>query len=423
MSNTITCPQCQSAIEITEVISAQLESQIRNQLQTEFVEKNRKLADERVEMQAQQKRLADQESDFAARVQTALAAEKDQLLAKARLGAKESLKLEMKDQSDQLVAAKAEIAMFQEQELELRRKTRELERNAERQALELERKLDERQAVIQAEAVKRADEESSLKLAERDQKIEALAKQLKDAQRKLEQGSQQIQGDVQEVALEALLKEAFPRDEIERVGKGVNGGDVLHRVFDSKGRECGTILWESKRTKNWDGKWIGKAIDDQQNVQASCVCILSAVLPKGIEGCDQQSGVWIADWKCAQLVACFLRESILQVAEARAAMDGQHEKSDLLYKYMSSEELKSRMRGMVEPLIEMEKDLQSEARVLTARWKRRRKQLGRAMVSASAFYGDVQGIIGSSLPQIEGLELKALESPDETENSDDDQAA
>jgi hypothetical protein len=248
--------------------------------------------------------------------------------------------------------------------------------------------------------LRQADEQSALKLAERDQKIEALAKQLQEAQRKLEQGSQQTQGDVQEVALENLLAEAFSKDVIERIGKGASGGDLLHHVFDHNGRECGTILWESKRTKKWDSNWVGKAIADQQGAQATCVCIVTAAMPDGIDHIGECSNVWIASWPCASSAALALRRVLIEAGQFRLAADGQHGKRDL---------------------VEMEKDLQSEMSAWTARWKKRRKQLDRAMMSITGLYGDLQGIIGSSLPEIESMSLLALESSEnaaEAQNED-----
>jgi hypothetical protein len=420
MSDTITCPECQAEIEVTEVMQAQLAATIRSEMQAEFAEKARKLSTERDELAKAQTQLADSQAEFNEQVKVAVATERDSLAAKLRVEAQQAVAIEIADRDEQLAKAKSKLKEFESQELELRRKTRELQEQAEQQELEVARTLDLERQKIRDSALKQADEQLTLKLAERDQKIEALGKQLQDAQRKLEQGSQQTQGDVQEVALETLLSEAFPHDVIERVGKGASGGDVLHHVFDHNGRECGVILWESKRTKAWNGDWIGKAIDDQQAAKATVVCVVSSVLPKDVEHIDQCSGVWIASWSCTRLAADLLRHCILEVSQARAATEGQNGKMELLYNYMSSDEFRSRLRGIAEPYQEMEKDLQSEMRVINARWKKRRKQLDRVMLSATGLYGDLQGIIGSSLQQIKGMELLALES-DVDESAEENQ--
>lgn len=383
---------------------------IQEKLQAEFAEKSSKLSSAQEQLEKERAQLEVSLASVDEQVATALAGERDKLVEKLRTEANQAAAVEIADRDEQLRSAEARLKSFETQELELRRKTRELEQKAEQQELEVARKLDEERKAIRSEALKQADEQALLRIAERDQKIDALANQLREAQRKLEQGSQQTQGEVQEVALEQLLSDMFPTDVIERVGKGERGGDILHHVFDASGRECGVILWESKRTKAWNANWIGKAIDDLQGAKATAVCIVSAVMPSGVEHLDQKSGVWVSSWSCVKLVAGLLRHSLLEVSQARAAADGQHGKMELLYNYMASEELRGRLRGIVEPYQEMEKDLRSEMRAINARWKKRRKQLDRVLLSASGLYGDLQGIIGGSLPEIEAMEMLALEA-------------
>ncbi len=416
MSDTLTCPQCQAEIEITEVMSAQLATNIRGELQAEYAEKTRMLAADRSELAKLREQLDASRAGFDEQVKEAVAKERQSLVATLRVEAQQAVALEISDRDEQLSAAKVQLKTFEAQELKLRKRARELEEQAEQQELEVARRMDAERQKVRDAALKQADEQSALKLAEQQSKIDALAKQLQDAQRKLEQGSQQTQGDVQEVALESLLTEMFPTDVVERVGKGERGADVLHHVFDASGRECGVILWEAKRTKAWNANWVGKAIDDLQAAKATVVCIVSAALPSGIEHLDHKSGVWISNWSCVKLVAGLLRHGLLEVAQARAATDGQHGKMELLYNYMASEEVRGRLRGIVEPYQEMEKDLRSEMRAINARWKKRRKQLDRVLLSASGLYGDLQGIIGSSLPEIEAMEMLALEADVEAED-------
>lgn len=399
----------QQELDLARRLDAERKS-VQEKLQAEYADKSSKLS-------AAQEKLANEREQLDARlasmdelVAAAIASERDKLVERVRKEVNDAAAIELADRDEQLKSAQSKLKAFEAQELELRRKTRELEERTEQQELEVARKLDEERNVIRADALKRADEQASLKLAERDQKIDALANQLKEAQRRLEQGSQQTQGDVQEIALEGLLSSMFPSDVIKRVGKGEKGGDILHHVFDANGRECGVILWESKRTKAWNGDWVGKAIDDQQAVKATAVCIVSAALPPGIEHLDQKSGIWITSWSCVRLVAGLLRHGLLEVSQARAATDGQHSKMEMLYNYMASEELRGRLRGIVEPYLEMEKDLRSEMRAINIRWKKRRKQLDRVMLSATGLYGDLQGIIGSGLQEIEAMELLALEA-------------
>lgn len=410
MSDTITCPQCHAEFEVTEVMSAQLSAGIRSELQAEFAEKARSLAAERDQLGKTRRELEDDKAAFEDQVKVAVSRERDSLTAKLREEISQSMAVELADRDEQLTAAKSKLREFETKELELRRKTRELEERAQQQELEVARRMDDERKSIREATLRQADEQVALKLAERDQKIDALAKQLQEAQRKLEQGSQQTQGDVQELALEQLLSAAFPNDVIERIGKGTSGGDVLQHVFDPNGRECGTILWESKRTKKWDKNWIGKAVADQQESCATCVCIVSSAMPDGVEYFGESGNVWIASWQCASSAAIALRRVLIEAGQARIAANGQNGKMELVYNYLSGPAFRNRVQGLIEPYLEMEKDLQSEMRAWHSRLKKRRKQLDRAMMSMTGLYGDLQGIIGNSLQEIEGMSLLALES-------------
>jgi len=413
MSDTITCPQCQNEIEVTEVMSAQLADTIRGELQAEYAAKTRKLATDREELAGLQKQMDEQQTDFDQRVKDAVAKQRESLTATLRVEAQQAVAVDIKDQSEQLKAAKTKIDAYESTELELRKKSRELEERVEKQELEVTRRIDEERQKVREAALKQGQEEASLKIAERDQKITALGEQLRETQRKLEQGSQQTQGETLENALESLLKQEFPCDVIEPVAKGTKGGDILQHVFDSNGRETGIILWESKRTKHWQDKWVGKAIDDQQEAKATCTCIVTTAMPDKIEYIGEISGVWVASWACARSAAVAIRRVLIEAALARVATEGQHDKMELVYNYLSGTEFRNRVRGLIEPYMEMEKDLQSEMRVLNSRWKKRRKLLDRAILSISGLHGDLQGIIGTDLQEIEVMEMLALEATTE----------
>ena len=237
-----------------------------------------------------------------------------------------------------------------------------------------------------------------------------MRKKIEDLQRKAEQGSQQIQGEVQELALEELLEEEFPGDVIEPVAKGAKGGDVVQHVFDHSGRDCGAILWESKRTKNWNDKWISKALDDQQEAKASCVSIVSSALPTEVQHFGEVNGVWVASWTCVRSAAMALRHALIETARARRATEGQHGKMELVYNYISSGEFALRVKGIVSPYIEMQADLESEKRAFNRQWNKRQKQLDRAIASTTGLFGDLQGIVGNGLQEIEGIDALAIEA-------------
>jgi len=418
MNNKVTCPQCRAEFPIDQVLSAQLDEKIRGELQAEYSEKTRKLTEDRDQLAQRRKRLDTQQEQLEEQVREAVAKERATIVTKARVEAQQAVAIEIKDRDVQLKDAAEKIKTFQEQELQLRQKKRELEEQAEKQQLEIERWKDAEGKKIREATLRKAQEHYELKQVESDETIKGLLKQLEEMKRRAEQGSQQTQGEVLEIALENLLKEHFPSDVIEPVAKGVKGGDVIQHVFDGNGRECGSILWETKRTKSWSDKWLSKAIDDQQEAKTSCACIVSSALPESIPYFGEISGVWIASWPCARSAAMALRRVLIESSQARLATEGQHGKMELVYNYLSGPEFHNRIRGLIEPYVEMEKDLQSEFRALNTRLKKRQKQLDRAMMSMTGLYGDLQGIIGSSLQEIEGMELLALQSADDSDNPD-----
>jgi hypothetical protein len=409
MNNKVTCPECRTEFAIDQVLSAQFDAKIRGELQAEFSEKSHKLAKDRDQLAQLRKQLDSQREQLDEQVSAAVAKERTTILAKARVEAQQAVAIEIEDRDVQLKDAAGKIKAFQKQELQLRQKKRELEEQAEKQQLEIERRIDAERKKIREATLKQADEQNELKLAEREQQIEAMRRQIDDLKRKAEQGSQQAQGEILEIALENLLAEQFPSDVIEPVAKGVRGADVIQHVFDGNGRECGSILWEAKRTKNWNEKWLSKAIDDQQEAKASCACIVSSALPESIPYFGEISGVWISSWPCARSAAVALRRVLIESSQARLATEGQHGKMELVYGYLSGPEFRNRIRGLVEPYIEMQADLESEKRAFNRHWNKRQKQLDRAISSTTGLYGDLQGIIGSGLQEIEGMDSLALE--------------
>jgi len=311
----------------------------------------------------------------------------------------------LKDRAAALVELQARVQQASQKELTYLKEKRDLEEKLRNADLEVERKLRQELEKVRQVALKELDEQYRLKLLENEQKVEGLLRQIDEMKRKAEQGSQQAQGEVMEVALEQLLKELFPTDSIEPVPKGVHGADVIQRVLDESGTDCGLILWESKRTRHWSPQWLPKLRDDLRTVGASRSVIVSEQLPDHVRHFGQVDGVWVVSWACIHPVAIALREGLVAVAKNRRALEGQHGKMELVYDYLIGQEFYNRVSGIVEAFITMRQDLEAERRVLIARWKKREKQLDRVLFSTSGLYGDLQGIIGRSLPEIKGMSL------------------
>ncbi|MBS0266148.1 MAG: DUF2130 domain-containing protein, partial [Planctomycetes bacterium] len=293
MSDTIICPKCQFEIEVTEVLSAQLRSQMQKEFEADIRKKEAEIAERETEVARAKAAIATAEQDIDRRVAEQLGKERKQLSDEALAKARNQVTLELQDKDQQLADATTKLKAAQEAELAVRKERRELEEKAQSLELTLNRRLDEERAKIRETAKKEAADERLLKDAEKDKLISDLTRQIDDLKRKSEQGSQQTQGEVLELSLEGLLRQHFPFDEITPVPKGVHGGDVVHTVRDANGSVCGIILWESKRTKNWSDGWLQKLRDDQRAAKAQIAILVSLELPKDVTNFRHIEGIWV----------------------------------------------------------------------------------------------------------------------------------
>jgi len=410
VNNRITCPNCQTEIEITEVISSQLRASIRSEMEAELGPARQRLKQQQDDLAQRQRELQKQIESVDDQVKAKLAQERPTLERTIRERARQEQDLELKDKAAAIAELQAKVQLANQKELAFLKEKRDLEERARNVELEVGRRMQEELKKVREQALKELDEQHRLKLMEKEQQVEGLRRQIDDLKRRAEQGSQQAQGEVLEVALEELLKGLFPTDSIEPVPKGVRGADVIQRVLDDSGMDCGLILWESKRTRHWAKDWLPKLRDDLRMVGASRSIIVSEQLPEHVRHFGQVDGVWVASWACVHPVAIMLREGLIGVAKSRRALDGQHSKMELVYNYLIGQEFYNRVSGVVEAFMTMRQELEAEKRALNTCWKKREKQLERVLLSTSGLYGDLQGIIGSTLPEIRGMSLAALET-------------
>ncbi len=312
---------------------------------------------------------------------------------------------QLKDLEDNLEQKNKAINEFRQQEIELRRKQRELEDAKQEMELAIARKLDEERTKIQEAAAKKAAEEHRLKDLEKDKIINDLKVSLEDMKRKAEQGSMETQGEVLEKDFEAQLKTLFPNDNIHPVPKGVRGADIIHYVRTPLGRDCGILLWETKNTKTWSNSWIQKLKGDMITTRATLAIIVSVALPENIERFGQMEGIWISDPICALPLAAALREQLIAVSRERTISVGKNEKMEALYQYLSGTEFRQKIEGIVEAFTSMQEQLNQERRAMEKHWNQREKQIQRVIKNTVGLYGDMQGIIGGQIPKIAALEL------------------
>lgn len=423
---TIICPNCKTEIRLTESLAAPLIETTRKQFEQQLAQKDIAIAareqlarDKERELAESRAKLDDQ---IAEQVQMQLKKDRIRITAeaekKASLASANDLEqkiLEVADLQSVLKAREAKLAEAQKEQAELIKKSRELDDAKRELELTVEKRVQEGLDVTRQKAKKEAEDEQKLKVMEKEQTIAAMQKQIEDLKRRAEQGSQQLQGEVQELELENLLSRKFPFDIIEPVPKGEFGGDVLHRIMTSDNQLCGTILWEFKRTKNWSDSWLVKLRNDQRVAKAEISVIVSHALPKDLETFDMVDGVWITHPRTVLPVAMILRQSMLDIAIARKANDGQHTKMEMIYQYLTGSRFRLRVEAIVEAFSTMQEDLNKERKVIMKQWSKREQQIESVMGSTIGMYGDLQGIAGKSLPEIEGLELKALSVEEDVE--------
>jgi len=393
----ISCPHCQNEIKLTESLAAPL-------LKTKELEFKQREAELR-EREAGIERALMERLTF----ERKKVAEEEQKKARLALGTElETKQRELHDLNAVLKVRDAKLAEAQAAHADIVRKQRDLDDQKREIDLTIEKRVTASVSEIQSKAKQAAADEMKLKMLEREQLIQTMQRQIEEMRRKAEQGSQQLQGEVQEVELESLLTNRFTLDSITRVPRGEHGGDVLHRVLSSSGTPCGSILWESKRTKDWSDKWLAKLRADQRAAKADFAVIVSQVLPKGVTSFELIDGVYVVNPQCAVPVATLLRKALLELAIARQSSEACETKAAMVYQYLTGARFRQRMQAMVEAFTGMQDDLNAERKAIQKQWAKREAQLERMMQSTVGMYGDLQGIAGKSIQEIEGVDLLAL---------------
>lgn len=401
--NTIKCPNCSREIPLTEALSHQMKEGVRREYEAILRKKEDEIKKRAEELD---RKASEAEEAFARR----LAAEKERLASDARKKADEAVRLRIKAMEEENFEKDKLLNEARANELALIRKARELEEEKKALDLKIARTLDAEREKIRNSTIEMFMEEHRLKDAEKDKKISDMMRAMDELKRKGEQGSMQSQGEVLELDLEELLRARFPVDVIEPVGKGIRGADIIQRVYTKNGIYCGAIAWESKRTKSWNNDWITKLKDDQREVRAEVAVLVTETLPKDVASFAHKEGVWVTSVPLAASLAEALRVGLTQVALSRNSIEGRGEKMEAVYNYLSGAEFRHRVEAIVEAFTAMKADLEKEKQAMLGIWAKREKQIERVVSNTIRMYGDMQGIIGAALPQINSLELPGGEA-------------
>ena len=420
----ITCPNCRTDIKLTESLAQPLIEATRARYEQALSAKDAEVAKRETALRAMKDALEKDKAALQAEIADRVAQERVKIAAQEAEKAKRLSAADLSEKTKQLAdlqdvlrEREAKLADAQKAQAELIRKQRELDDAKRELDLTVEKRVQDSLTDVRQKAKQEAEDALKLKVLEKEETISSMQRQIEDLKRRAEQGSQQLQGEALELELENLLRTRFSRDLIEPVAKGEFGGDVLQRVYGPQDQPCGTILWESKRTKNWSDLWLPKLRGDQRTAKAEFALLVTNALPKNVEAFDLIDGVWVAEPRCAIPVAIALRQSLIELATARDAKKGQQTKMELVYEYLTGPRFRHRVEAIVEKFTDMQLDLDRERKWMTKQWAKREQQIRIVVEATAGMYGDVQGIAGQALDEIEALTLPMIEA-DNLENVD-----
>jgi hypothetical protein len=400
----IKCPKCGEIIPITETIQRQLTDRTRAEINREMADERKTLVAKEKDLQAKAASLAEAERNIDESVAKKLSLERSVFRKDALDKAREEFSLQVDDLQADAAEKDRKLHEAQKKEVQLRKETRELQAAKQSFDLDVARQVDAEREGIRQDAMTQAAQEHHLKDAEKDKKISDFLKINEELNRKLQQGSQQTQGEVLELELEQVLRDCCRLDEILPVPKGVRGADVLQKVITRLGGCCGLIIWEAKHTKNWSDGWIAKLKEDQQSAHADVAVLVTDVLPKEIDHFGRQDSVWVTSPRYVPGLVAVLRPWIEEVAKTKRAAAGKNETVEALFNYITGPDFANHVEGIMRGFIGMRGTLEEEKRATTRRWAKREKQLDRAVADTIGMHGDFQGLLGTSLQPILALD-------------------
>jgi len=415
MSTEIKCPNCSHTFPIEEVMAEEYKKDLRDKMLSFTKQKedefNKKLMEFSNQKKEQEQNFEQQKQQQALLFEKKLAEEKKQLQAVLEENLRKTIatdfenKLQMLDNSNKENEEKLKLARAKE--LDFLKKEEAMKQKEEEMELQLARKLQEQRADMVEQIRKQEADKNSLKETEHQLRVKELEKQLDDQKklaeemkRKAEQGSMQLQGEVQELILEELLRNAFPFDLITEVGKGVRGADCVHHVRNQFGQDCGKIIYESKRTKDFSMEWIEKLKKDMRSMGVDVAVIVTQCYPKGMDCFGEKDGVWICSFDEVKAVSYILRDGIVKLSGAIKSQENRGDKMHMLYDYLTSNEFSEQWKAIREGFMSMKLSIQRERDAMEKMWKAREKQLEKVLLNAAHIRGSIEGIAGTDSIQL-----------------------
>ncbi|HNY50578.1 MAG TPA: DUF2130 domain-containing protein [Smithella sp.] len=405
MTNKIKCPNCGHSFDVEEAISGRLEAHFKTEYEKKIAEQSEKFNQEKQKLEAEKKSVQEQKEKQDEIIKTELSRilirEKERIEKTALETYEEKLKA-LQEENEQ---RRTENKILREKEITLLKRENELKEKQEELTLQMEKQILERQKEIEDKARARERESFELEKVKLLKQIEDNKKLAEEMKRKAEQGSMQLQGEVQELALEELLSKAYPFDRIQEVPKGVRGADSIQTVINPAQQECGTIVYESKRTKNFSGDWIDKLKQDQITCKADIAVLVTETYPGDMERFGEKNGVWICGFHEVKSLSFVLREMLMKTHSIKLSQENKGDKMELLYNYLTSTEFVQNIKRIVENYDAMLTQLNAEKKAMTKIWATREKQIWVVQENISALFGSIKGIAGKELETSSVLQL------------------
>ena len=384
MGTEIKCPNCGNQFELNESLKSEVEKELRGKMQ-----------------------------DWQKKKEEEFEKQKTLLITEAVKKAADDTAAKLKSLEEEAKLKSQQLQELQKKELDLLRDKNALEEKQKNMEVEIEKRFLEKRKEIEDSAVKREQELFDLKTKEYKLQMEQQQKLIEELKRKSEQGSMQLQGESQEILLEEILKENFPFDLIEEVGKGVEGADCMQIIRNSAGTVCGKIIYESKRTKAWSNAWIDKLKNDKRTKAADAAILVTQAFPKDMDRFGEKDGIWLCNFSEVNSVAHLLRNGIIKIYEIQKSQEGKGDKMQMLYDYLTGIEFRGQVEAIMEGFIAMKHGITKERIQMEKIWKEREKQLEKVLISTSGMYGSVKGIAGASIgdiPLLDGTDEEDAET-------------
>src|SRR6266446_1167998 len=412
---TIICPKCETEIRLSESLAAPLIESTKRQYEAQLAKKENEVAKREAALREEREALHKAKESIDGVVAEKLAAECRRIAEEEAKKARRALSIDLEQKAAEIATLEhlvkerdAKLSEAQKTQVELIRKQRELDDAKRELDLTVEKRVQESIESVRLKARDEADAGLRLRVAEKEQTIAGMQRQIEALKQKAEQGSQQLQGEVQELELEALLTTGYPQDTILAVPKGEHGGDIVQSVNGPLGQPCGRILWEAKRTKHWSECWLSKLREDQRIAGADVAVIVSQALPEEVDTFALIDGIWVSAVRCVIPVSMAIRHALIEIAATRNVQVGQQTKMAMVYQYLTSPRFRHRVEAIVEKFADMQADLDRERKTMTRLWAKREQQIRGVVDATAGMYGDLQGIAGKTLREIEGLNVNML---------------